>query len=222
MSHLKNDKGMTLIEVIVAIAIFAIAAIPLLGIFSNSVISSQDSRIKTKEALIAQSIIENIKAGNIKSNSDLEKFPIPDGFNIIISEPLDLGNDLMEYHIKVFKINSKLPSYDIYALAPSSQITLYTPKLPPNDGNSSENNSQNLIDYFINLIRIIVIATWTSLFMVYVIYKLGWNNNVKNIIIDIGNMVINYIKNGITKLKIIGEKAAQISNINIPWWLKWW
>ncbi|HAA64644.1 MAG TPA: prepilin-type cleavage/methylation domain-containing protein, partial [Thermoanaerobacter sp.] len=73
MGFLKDEKGMTLIEVLVSIAIFAIVAVPILGIFSQSAVTAADSRVKTKQVAIARTVAENIKAGNVKSDSDLKK-----------------------------------------------------------------------------------------------------------------------------------------------------
>ncbi|HHW56713.1 MAG TPA: prepilin-type N-terminal cleavage/methylation domain-containing protein [Clostridia bacterium] len=225
MRFLKNDKGMTLIEVLVSIAIFAIVAIPLLGIFSQSAITSADSKIKTEEATIAQTIVENIKAGNITTNKDLENFSLPLGFNISIpKDPIDLGNGLMEYQIQVFKINSKLPAYTLYAIAPKTEITSYVPVVMPSEENQSGGNdsSSDFIKYLVRLITIIIIATWTLLFLGFVVFKLGWNKDTKNKLSIIVDTIIDMIKQGITSLKKIGIKASEIAGVKVPWWLKWW
>ncbi|ABY94728.1 hypothetical protein Teth39_1073 [Thermoanaerobacter pseudethanolicus ATCC 33223] len=127
MKILKDNKGMTLIEVLVSIAMFAIVAIPLLGIFSQSVITSADSKIKTKEATIAQTIAENIKAGIIKNNSDLDQIANDfkkEGFKIHVEQKASIGN-LSQYQIKVGKIGSNTPMYTLYILAPTTNITSY-------------------------------------------------------------------------------------------------
>jgi prepilin-type N-terminal cleavage/methylation domain-containing protein len=133
--HLKDEFGMTLVEVLVSIAIFVIAAVPLLGCFYESVITNADSKIETKEATIAQRVVENIKSGNIKDNKDVQEkitplyiqegyYPyIPNGY------PKNFTDDVIEYKVEVKKLNSKLAPYTLITVAPVTSITSYLP--PP-------------------------------------------------------------------------------------------
>ncbi|MCP2239333.1 type IV pilus modification PilV family protein [Thermoanaerobacterium thermosaccharolyticum] len=131
MKYLKNSLGMTLIEVLVAIGLFAIAAIPLLGVFHESVITNADSKIRTKEATIAQSIAEDIKAGNIKNNDDLKNIIFPEmkeGYFISVPDnPQPIGNGLMRYKFQVNYLNNINCKYTLYVVAPATSITAYSP-----------------------------------------------------------------------------------------------
>lgn len=124
MKILKDKKGMTLIEVLVSIAMFAIVAIPLLGIFSQSVITSADSRIRTKEATIAQTIAENIKAGNVSNLDEIITKYKEEGFIAYVEQQTSTG-ELSQYQIKVGKIGSNTPMYTLYVVAPRTNITSY-------------------------------------------------------------------------------------------------
>ena len=124
MKILKDNKGMTLIEVLVSIAMFAIVAIPLLGIFSQSVITSADSRIRTKEATIAQTIAENIKAGNVSNLDEIITKYKEEGFIAYVEQQTSTG-ELSQYQIKVGKIGSNTPMYTLYVVAPRTNITSY-------------------------------------------------------------------------------------------------
>jgi len=124
MKILKDNRGMTLIEVLVSIAMFAIVAIPLLGIFSQSVITSADSRIRTKEATIAQTIAENIKAGNVSNLDEIITKYKEEGFIAYVEQQTSTG-ELSQYQIKVGKIGSNTPMYTLYVVAPRTNITSY-------------------------------------------------------------------------------------------------
>ncbi|ABY92797.1 hypothetical protein JCM16816_12160 [Thermoanaerobacter brockii subsp. lactiethylicus] len=124
MKILKDNRGMTLIEVLVSIAMFAIVAIPLLGIFSQSVITSTDSRIRTKEATIAQTIAENIKAGNVSNLDEIITKYKEEGFIAYVEQQTSTG-ELSQYQIKVGKIGSNTPMYTLYVVAPRTNITSY-------------------------------------------------------------------------------------------------
>ncbi|HHY78900.1 MAG TPA: prepilin-type N-terminal cleavage/methylation domain-containing protein [Thermoanaerobacter sp.] len=226
MKILKDNKGMTLIEVLVSIAIFAIVAIPLLGIFSQSAITSANSKIKTKEATIAQTIAENIKAGIVKDKADLAKVVTDfekEGFIAYVEQQTSTG-EVSQYQIKVGKIGSNTPMYTLYIMAPATEITSYVPvEIPseedPSGGGSSSND---VIKHVVDLITIVIIATWTALFLVFVVITLGWNEVTKTKIFTIADTIVNMIKQGVTSLKAIGTKASEITGVKVPWWLKWW
>jgi len=56
---MKNNKGFTLIEVIIAIAIVGIIAIPILGIFSTGVRNIVGAGNRTEDVFIEQRTIDN-------------------------------------------------------------------------------------------------------------------------------------------------------------------
>ncbi|MBE3592511.1 MAG: prepilin-type N-terminal cleavage/methylation domain-containing protein [Thermoanaerobacter sp.] len=226
MKILKDNKGMTLIEVLVSIAIFAIVAIPLLGIFSQSAVTSANSKINTKEATIAQTIAENIKAGIVKDNADLAKVVTDfekEGFIAYVEQQTSTG-EVSQYQIKVGKIGSNAPIYTLYIMAPATEITSYVPVEIPSEQNPSggDSSSNDVIKHLVDLITIVIIATWTALFLVFVVITLGWNEVTKTKIFTIADTIVNMIKQGVTSLKAIGTKASEIAGVKVPWWLKWW
>ncbi|SHE65813.1 prepilin-type N-terminal cleavage/methylation domain-containing protein [Thermoanaerobacter uzonensis DSM 18761] len=225
MKILKDNKGMTLIEVLVSIAIFAIVAIPLLGIFSQSAITSANSKIKTKEATIAQTIAENIKAGIVKDNSDLSKVAEifeEEGFLPYVEQHVtDSGDGLSQYEIRVSKAGSSTPFYTLYVVAPKTAITAYTPVYMPFSGGSKGNVFDRVVNYVLNLIAIIVIAIWTALFILFVVIPaFGLESIIE--VPKLVSTVINLINSGVTNLKAVATKAAESARLTIPWWLKWW
>ncbi|ERM91670.1 N-terminal cleavage protein [Caldanaerobacter subterraneus subsp. yonseiensis KB-1] len=223
MKILKDKRGMTLIEVLVSIAVFAVVAIPLLGIFSQSVITSADSKIKTKEATIAQTIAENIKAGNVSNLDEIITKYKEEGFIAYVEQQTSTG-ELSQYQIKVGKIGSNTPMYTLYIMAPATEITSHVPVELPSEESSGggSSSSDDVIKRIWDLIKIGIIAAWTVLFLGVVIVTLGWNEITKTKILTIADTIVNMIKNGVTSLKAIGTKASEIAGVKVPWWLKWW
>ncbi|WP_434653996.1 type IV pilus modification PilV family protein [Thermoanaerobacterium thermosaccharolyticum] len=213
MKYLKNSLGMTLIEVLVAIALFAIAAIPLLGVFREAVISNADSKIRTKEATIAQSIAEDIKAGN----TNVSNWNIPSGY-YLIEDPnqskVDMGNGVTEYKISIGKLQSNAQPFVLYAVAPSAEITGYT---PPNVY-TDDGNYDDIINRLKDIVTLVIVVTWATLFTLFVVLpKLGLGG-----VITIVNNIIDSWNKNIRTLKDIATNAAKSVNLKIPWWLKWW
>lgn len=62
-----NQKGMTLIELIVSIALLAIIIVPVLGLLSASNLNNANSRGKTSNGAVAQAVIEYYKKVDITS-----------------------------------------------------------------------------------------------------------------------------------------------------------
>ncbi|MBP2073099.1 type IV pilus modification PilV family protein [Thermoanaerobacterium butyriciformans] len=213
MKYLKNSLGMTLIEVLVAIALFAIAAIPLLGVFHESVITNADSKIRTQEATIAQSIAEDIKAGN----TNVYNWNIPSGY-YLIEDPnqskVDMGNGVTKYKISISKLQSNAQPFVLYAVAPSAEITGYT---PPNVY-TDDGNYDDIINRLKDIVTLVIVVTWATLFTLFVVLpKLGLGG-----VITIVNNIIDSWNKNIRTLKDIATNAAKSVNLKIPWWLKWW
>ncbi|MGF7399487.1 prepilin-type N-terminal cleavage/methylation domain-containing protein [Thermoanaerobacterium thermosaccharolyticum] len=213
MKYLKNSFGMTLIEVLVAIALFSIAAIPLLGVFHESVITTADSKIRTKEATIAQSIAEDIKAGN----TNVSNWNIPSGY-YLIEDPnqskIDIGNGVTKYKISISKLQSNAQPFVLYAVAPSAEITGYT---PPNIY-TDNGNYDDIINRLKDIVTLVIVVTWATLFTLFVVLpKLGLGG-----VITIVNNIIDSWNKNIRTLKDIATNAAKSVNLKIPWWLKWW
>lgn len=70
---IKNQKGMTLIEILISLAILAIIIIPILGLLSASTMNNANSRSKTLNGSVAQAVMEYFKKtgdiGSINSGS---------------------------------------------------------------------------------------------------------------------------------------------------------
>jgi len=213
LKYLKNSFGMTLIEVLVAIALFSIAAIPLLGVFHESVITTADSKIRTQEATIVQSIAEDIKAGN----TNVSNWNIPSGY-YLIEDPnqskVDMGNGVTKYKISISKLQSNAQPFVLYAVAPSAEITGYT---PPNIY-TDNGNYDDIINRLKDIVTLIIVITWATLFTLFVVLpKLGLGG-----VITIVNNIIDSWNKNIRTLKDIATNAAKSVNLKIPWWLKWW
>lgn len=187
MKYLKNSFGMTLIEVLVAIALFAIAAIPLLGVFHESVITNADSKIRTQEATIAQSIAEDIKAGN----TNVYNWNIPSGY-YLIEDPnqskVDMGNGVTKYKISISKLQSNAQPFVLYAVAPSAEITGYT---PPNVY-TDDGNYDDIINRLKDIVTLVMVVTWATLFTLFVVLpKLG----LGGVITIVNNIIDSWNKN---------------------------
>ncbi|MGB9779465.1 type IV pilus modification PilV family protein [Caldanaerobacter sp.] len=218
---LNSEKGMTLIEVLVSIAIFAVVAVPLLGIFSQSAITSADSRIKTKEVAIARTVAENIKAGNVKNEADLKRILEDyekEGFLPYI-EKIE-KNGITQYKISVGKIGSD-SLYSFYIVGPQTSITNYTPVVVPSTPGGGDNLFYKILNYVLNLITIILVAVWSVLFILFVIIPaFGWESIVKGP--QFVTYVIEAINSGYRRLKDIATTAANRIGLAIPGWLRWW
>ncbi|MDK2804857.1 MAG: hypothetical protein PWQ94_21 [Thermoanaerobacterium sp.] len=204
---------MTLIEVLVAIALFSIAAIPLLGVFHESVITNADSKIRTKEATIAQSIAEDIKAGN----TNVSNWNIPSGY-YLIEDPnqskVDMGNGVTKYKISISKLQSNTQPFVLYAVAPSAEITGYT---PPNIY-TDNGNYDDIINRLKDIVTLIIVVIWAALFTSFVVLpKLGF----KGVVTVINSIIDSWNKN-IRTLKDIATNASKSVNLKIPRRLKWW
>lgn len=64
---LKNQKGMTLIEILVSLAVLVIIIIPVLGLLSASTINNANSKAKTLNGSVAQAAMEYFKKTDISA-----------------------------------------------------------------------------------------------------------------------------------------------------------
>lgn len=221
MGFLKDEKGMTLIEVLVSIAIFAIVAVPILGIFSQSAVTAADSRVKTKQVAIARTVAENIKAGNVKSDSDLKKILEKyekEGFLPFVEKIQKDG--VTQYKISIGKIGSN-SYYTLYVVGPQTGITNYTPVVVPSTPGSGGSIFDKVLNCVLSLITIIIVAIWSALFILFVIIPaFGWESVIK--VPQFVLSVVDAINSGYRTLKDIAITAAGKIGLGIPWWLRWW
>lgn len=62
-----NQKGMTLVEVIVAMAILAVVVVPTLHMFISSANANFQSRLRQRATLVGESVMESFKAYNMEA-----------------------------------------------------------------------------------------------------------------------------------------------------------
>jgi hypothetical protein len=68
MAILRNNAGFSLVEVAVAVGIFAFAAVGILSLFSVALKSRADSALETRSAIIAEEIVSIIRmSGGLKN-----------------------------------------------------------------------------------------------------------------------------------------------------------
>ncbi|MDF2533609.1 MAG: hypothetical protein K0Q65_3190 [Clostridia bacterium] len=88
MQKIKNNRGFTLVEVIIAIGVIAIASVIILQLFITAKNLNQKSEDLDKSILASTSIVELIKSGkapgDIKANPSIE-YALIDESNDIIS-----------------------------------------------------------------------------------------------------------------------------------------
>lgn len=70
-SNYMKKKGFTLVEVIMGLFLLGLISITILPIINTSFMRLKNHSIRVKMVYIGESIIENIKAYDIESNSDL-------------------------------------------------------------------------------------------------------------------------------------------------------
>lgn len=59
---MRNDRGMTLVEVLVSVALIAVCAVPLLQLFANGALSTNQGRFMTVATNIASATMEEYRA----------------------------------------------------------------------------------------------------------------------------------------------------------------
>lgn len=103
---LKNDKGLTLIELIVTIGILGIITIPIATVFFNGAKTNREAREQLTATMLAQRYMEGIKLNNILVEGTAEEEEGP--YDIIIKKDevenyqFPVANeDLVEYVMKV-------------------------------------------------------------------------------------------------------------------------
>jgi hypothetical protein len=142
---------------------------------------------------------------------------IPSGY-YLIEDPnqskVDMGNGITEYRISIGKLQSNVQPFVLYAVAPSAEITGYT---PPNIY-SNNGNYDDEINRLKDIVTLVIVITWSALFALFIVLpKLGLSG-----VITIVNNIINSWNKNIKTLKDIATNAAKSVNLSIPWWLKWW
>lgn len=145
LKHLKNKKGVTLIEILITLTILGIVIIPLSGLLINSVKINTDSRIFMEANYIAQTFIENWKAKNLSSLFDETQIQsLNDGNVITLTEAyqgyivetmitpivqystVDTNSYTVDALIKINETNDKLSIYKEFGIMLSEQNLMPT------------------------------------------------------------------------------------------------
>lgn len=99
-----NQKGMTLVELMVAIVIISLALITMLDMFDLGISTTSQAEKETKALFLAQQKIEEVKNSSNPHSYETaspETFPEPDQdftYEIIID---DLENNVIQIEVKV-------------------------------------------------------------------------------------------------------------------------
>jgi len=104
---LKKYKGMTLIEIVIAVAILGIVATVILGLFSISVKTNSDASIKTKAVTVLQNTFERIKSGDTNVQGE------EDNFIIMPPEIEQLNSNLYKVKVSVYPKNDASKVYSM-------------------------------------------------------------------------------------------------------------
>lgn len=78
----KNNKGFSLIELIIAMAIFVIAAVPLLHSFISTANANSKAKKQLSATAIAQDIVEGVKAQTLEEISEQFNYRTTKGFRV--------------------------------------------------------------------------------------------------------------------------------------------
>lgn len=87
---MKSEKGFTLVEVILAIGIFAIVAVPIVSMFLDGIKITSKSENTSEAYAYAQRYIERMKGGNLEVKSTTEAQPISGTeyeYNVVVNNP---------------------------------------------------------------------------------------------------------------------------------------
>jgi type II secretion system protein I len=105
----KKENGFTLMEVMVAMAILAIALVSIFQLQSQSISMATDSRFMTTAALLAQSKMVEVESRSSLSNQ---------------SESGDFGPDYPQYTWHIVIGNTQLPQFKKIAVTVTNNLFL--------------------------------------------------------------------------------------------------
>lgn len=95
----KANQGFSLVEVVIAIAILAIVALPLFSAFAQSAKTNAKAREIMNATNLAQNIVEEIKANGVLAYSGLTEIGASSYENVPVSDGLIMGSK--QYYAKV-------------------------------------------------------------------------------------------------------------------------
>ena len=95
----KANQGFSLVEVVIAIAILAIVALPLFSAFAQSAKTNAKARKIMNATNLAQNIVEEIKANGVLAYSGLTEIGASSYENVPVSDGLIMGSK--QYYAKV-------------------------------------------------------------------------------------------------------------------------
>lgn len=82
-----NNKGMTLVEIIVAVAVFTLVAVPAMRIFGSSSSTNFKSRARQRATLVGESIMESFKAYDMEAICNQVAGNVYNGVKMTSSSP---------------------------------------------------------------------------------------------------------------------------------------
>ncbi|HHY13460.1 MAG TPA: type II secretion system protein [Thermoanaerobacterales bacterium] len=117
--QIKNEKGFTLIELILAVAILAIIITPMFGLFSETFNNNRIAKGKTEAVALAQSKIEELKTldfnelsvmvGNPQEEIPISEYPkFNRSVNVSVEEP-----GLLNIQVKVYWGNGEISLFTL-------------------------------------------------------------------------------------------------------------
>lgn len=140
MKRIKFEKGMSLVEVIVALAILSIVFTGMMGFFTDSFKMQKRSQDAVKAQKAAESILEQIKVGNIDLDSIDNSVGINKNNFTDIIDPLtkafkipsgksSIGDESMGLKVEWKKIDEMTkPNGDVLSTLYEITITVYNKK----------------------------------------------------------------------------------------------
>lgn len=99
-----NNKGLSLIEVLVAITILAIVVTPFLHSFVTTANTNRKAKDIHKATVLAQSIVESCKAESLEDIAMQFDYPA-EGFRIVSTDRINNGTD-WRFHVKELRLNT--------------------------------------------------------------------------------------------------------------------
>jgi general secretion pathway protein I len=107
--NIRKEKGFTLMEVMVAVAILAIALVSIFQLQSQSISMATDSRFMTTAALLAQSKMAEMESRSYLSNQ---------------SEVGDFGTDYPQYAWQMQISDTQLPQFKKIEITVTNKLVL--------------------------------------------------------------------------------------------------
>lgn len=99
---MKRASGFTLLEVMIALAIIAIALVGLLGLTQRSIMAQDEAGRITRATLLAQEKLARIESGIDEAEAGSDRFPAPDDLYLwqVLTSPAPIP-DVRQVEVRV-------------------------------------------------------------------------------------------------------------------------